>query len=89
MDTCCIQTPLYRKDKKKCFLRVLHINQNKKSQQSYFVFTDEFFDYIFRHAFIDTPIDVECWYKNERLTGLRLLPTFLGPQGVLSAAITP
>lgn len=44
---------------------------------------------IFRHAFIDTPIDVECWDKNERLTGLRLLQTFFGPQGVLSAAITP
>lgn len=40
---------------------------------------------------MDTSIDtgVECWDKNKRLTGLRLLPTFLGPHGVLSAAMTP
>lgn len=40
---------------------------------------------------MDTSIDtgVECWDKNKRLTGLRSLPTFLGPQGVLSAAMTP
>lgn len=37
---------------------------------------------------MDTSIDtgVECWDKNKRL---RSLPTFLGPQGVLSAAMTP
>lgn len=40
---------------------------------------------------MDTSIDtgVEYWDKNKRLTGLWSLPTFLGPQGVLSAAMTP
>lgn len=34
-------------------------------------------------------IDVKCWDENKPLTALRSLPTFLGPQGVLSAAMTP
>lgn len=34
-------------------------------------------------------IDVKCWDENKPLTALRSLPTILGPQGVLSAAMTP
>lgn len=84
MDTCCIQTPLYRKDRKKCCFRV-HIKQNITA--IFFLYLQMNFSIIYleMHLFIY----VECWDRNKRLTSLRSLPTFLGPQGVLSAAMTP